>query len=92
MAANSFERPLLTPDFCQEVVVRNAPWPKRFNNDPEQDLSELGIVEKDQAAQHKARIQADLHQNQFSIAQGNIRTGPGVSVGDSSDSVLTHAH
>lgn len=92
MAAKSLERPVLTPDFCQDIVVRKAPWPDKFNGDPDQDLSALGVVDSDQAAQHKARIQSELHKDQFSIAQADVASGPGVSVGDCSDSVLTHAH
>ena len=82
---------LLTPTFCQQVVVNAAPL-KDFTGDPNQDLSELGVVDADQITRHKAKIQAALRLSQFSIAQADIQTGPGVSVGDCSDSVLGHAH
>ena len=85
-------RPLLTPAFCQQVVVRNTPDPDNFKNDPEQDLSELGVVDTTRAGQHRANIQADLHANQFSIKQSDVKTGPGISVHTCRDSVLNHAH
>jgi hypothetical protein len=86
------DRPPLTPKFCQDLVVRNTPLPERFKNNPEQDLSELGVDDKEQAAQHKSNIQADLHANQYGIKQSDIKTGPGVSVHGCSVSVLGHAH
>lgn len=88
----ALDRPLLTPAFCQQVVVRNTPDPDAFKNDPDQDLSELGVVDDDQAGQHKSNIQADLHKNQFAIKQSDIQTGPGVSVHQCAVSVLGDAH
>lgn len=85
-------RTLLTPSFCQDLVVEATPLSNKFNGDPNQDLSSLGVVDNFQTAKHKAKIQAALHGAGFSIAQADIQSGPGVSVGACSDSVLSHAH
>lgn len=88
------ERAVLTPKFCQDVIVRNTPDPQAFRDDPDpdKDLSELGVIDDDQAGQHRSNIQADLHKNQFAIKQMDIATGPGVTVHQCAVSVLGHAH
>lgn len=91
-ASNQVDRPLLTPQFCQDVVVRNTPDKNAFNDKQGQDLSELGVVDTDQAGQHKSNIQNDLHENQYAIKQSDIKTGPGVTVHQCATSVLGHAH
>ena len=85
-------RVLLTPSFCQDLIVSSAPFPNKFNGNPNENLFSLGVVDDVQGAQHKARIQSALHKDGFSIAQADIQTGPGVTVGTCSLSVLSHAH
>jgi hypothetical protein len=83
--------PVFDEVFCQKVVVRNAPCPDKFSGKTEQTLDELGVVDSDQAAIHKSKIQADLRANGFAIKQDDIKSGVGVSVYDCGDSVLCHA-
>lgn len=83
------ERPELTPDLCQTIVV--ACTPKGGPNDRTVPLFELGIVDTSQAIKHRYKIQSELHKIHYSIAQADIETGPGVLVGDCADSVLGHA-
>ena len=87
------DRELLTPAFCQKAVVDTTPGGSAaFKDDPTQDLSELGIVDSDSAAQHRANLQDFLHTRQFVIKQRDIVTGPGVQVHECAVSVLGHAH
>jgi hypothetical protein len=83
------ERPELTPDLCQKLVVDCTP--KGEPNDRTVPLFELGIVDSDQAIKHRYKIQSGLRKIRYSIAQADIETGPGVLVGDCADSVLGHA-
>jgi hypothetical protein len=85
------ERPDLTPDLCQGIVVRATPFPDRFTS-RDQDLFDLGVVDPDQTQKHKSKIQSALRKIHYQIAQGDIQSGPGITVGDSSDSVLGNAH
>jgi hypothetical protein len=85
------KRPDLTPDLCQTIVVGATPFPNRFT-DRAQDLFDLGVVDPDQAQKHKSKIQSALRKIHYQIAQGDIQSGPGITVGDSSDSVLGNAH
>jgi hypothetical protein len=91
MATETITRPELTPDLCQGIVVTATPHSERFTNRG-QDLFDLGVVDVDQAQKHKSKIQTALRVIQYQIAQGDIQSGPGISVGDSSDSVLANAH
>ena len=85
------DRPALTPDLCQKIVVDATPNPGVFTN-RSQDLFDLGVVDTVQKQVHQAKIQKALSVIQFQIAQSDITSGPGVTVGDSSDSVLGNAH
>lgn len=85
------DRPELTPALSQQIVVNATPSPGRFT-DRSQDLFQLGVVDTVQKQVHQARIQAALSKIGFQIAQGDISSGPGVIVGDCSDSVLGNAH
>lgn len=82
-------RPELTPDLCQKIVVECTP--KGEPNDRAVPLFELGIVDISQAVKHRYKIQSELRNIHYSIAQADIETGPGVLVGDCADSVLGHA-
>jgi hypothetical protein len=83
-------RPDLTPDLCQKIVVECTP--NGEPNDRSVPLFELGIVDADQAVKHRYKIQAELRTIHYAISQSDIKTGPGVLVGDCADSVLGHAH
>jgi hypothetical protein len=83
-------RPDLTPELCQKIVVDCTP--KGEPNDRTAPLFELGVVDVEQAMKHRYKIQRELHKIHYAIAQTDIETGPGVLVGDCSDSVLGHAH
>ena len=80
----------LNPDLCQNIVVECTP--KGGPNDRTKPLFELGVVDADQAAKHRYKIQAALHLIHYAISQADIETGPGVLVGDCAASVLGHAH
>ncbi|HVY93453.1 MAG TPA: hypothetical protein VHA14_11910 [Bryobacteraceae bacterium] len=85
------DRPDLTPGLCQQIVIDATPSPGRFTGRT-QDLFQLGVVDTIQKQVHQARIQSALAKIGFQIAQGDVSSGPGVSVGDCSDSVLGNAH
>jgi hypothetical protein len=91
MSPAAIERPDLTPGLCQQIVVNTTPEPGRFT-DRSQDLFQLGVVDAQQKQVHQARIQAALSKIGYQIAQSDISSGPGVIVGDCSDSVLGNAH
>lgn len=84
-------RPALTPDLCQKIVVDATPNPGAFTN-RSQDLFDLGVVDGVQKQVHQSKIQKALSVIQYQIAQSDIVSGPGVIVGDCSDSVLGNAH
>lgn len=84
------ERPALTPQFCQNVVVRNTPKPQLFK-DPSQVLGELGVIDSLQVKFHKAAIKSDLQKNQYSIDVDDISSGAAVAVSDCSASVQNNA-
>ena len=91
MPLEAVTRPELTPDLCQDIVVRATPFPDRSTTRA-QDLFDLGVVDGGAAQKHKTKIQSALRAIHYQIAQGDIQSGPGVNVGDSSDSVLGNAH
>src|ERR1700722_1179385 len=81
----------LTPDLCQQIVVNATPKPAAFKN-RSQDLFDLGVIDGTQKQIHQGRIQSALSKLGFQIAQSDITSGPGVTVGDCADSVLGNAH
>ena len=89
-AGAAFERPSLTPELCQTIVVRNAPKPKNFKK-PQQALAELGVIDAEQAKFHKKYIQDDLKRIQYKIDVNSIKSGAAVSVSDCSASVQNNA-
>lgn len=91
MSATPAERPDLTPDLCQTIVVKATAEPARFTN-RSQDLFDLGVVDTTQQQIHKGRVQTVLSKIGYQIAQSDISSGPGITVGASSDSVLGNAH
>jgi len=86
MAPIPANRPNLTPDLCQQIVVNVTPEPAKFK-DRSQDLFDLGVVDGTQKQIHHGRIQSALSRIGYQIAQSDISSGPGVIVGDCADSV-----
>jgi hypothetical protein len=82
-------RPVLTPDLCQNIVVNATP--NQTPNDATQNLFALGVVDGTSAQIHKAKIQAALHLIEYRIAQGEILSGPTVTVDSCTQSVLASA-
>lgn len=91
MAFQLDNRPELTPDLAQSIVVKATPYPDKFQTDG-QDLLELGVVDPDQTRKHKYKVQAALAALHYQIAQGEIQSGPGTIVSACTDSVLSNAH
>ena len=89
-AGAAFEKPSLTPELCQTIVVRNAPKPKNFTK-PQQTLGELGVIDAEQAKFHKRNIRDDLKRIQYKIDANSIKSGAAVSVSDCSASVQNNA-
>ena len=91
-AGAAFEKPSLTPELCQTIVVRNAPKPKNFKK-PQQALAELGVIDAEQAKFHKRNIRDDLKriQYKYKIDANSIKSGATVSVSDCSASVQNNA-
>ena len=89
-AGAAFEKPPLTPELCQAIVVRNTPKPKNFKK-PEQALGELGVVDAEQTKFHKKDIRDDLKRIRYKIDTNNIKSGAAVSVSDCSASVQNNA-
>jgi hypothetical protein len=87
----AFAKTPLTPELCQDIVVRNTPRPSNFNA-PDQALGELGVIDAEQTKFHKERIRSDLERIQYKINKGEITSGPAVSVSDCSASVQDNAH
>jgi hypothetical protein len=81
----------LTPQDAQDIVVNNTPRPDKFNG-PDQLLKDLGILGDPQVVGHKAGIISDLSDRGLSIDRNTIKSGPGVAVADSRDSVLDNAN
>lgn len=86
----ALEKPPLTPELCQAIVVRNAPKPKNFKK-PEQLLGELGVFDTELAKFHRKDIRDDLKRIQYIIDTKNIKSGPTVSVSVCSASVQNNA-
>lgn len=85
------QRPDLTPELCQKIVVQATPESQNFTN-ASQDLFALGVVDAVQKQVHQGRIQSALSKLNYHIAQGDITSGPGVLVSACVDSVLSNAH
>lgn len=84
------DRPPLDPATVQRIVVEATPEPDRFSG-PDQPLLQLGVIDDTQASLHRARIQGRLGEIGWHIKRVDIGSGPTVSVGDCTDSVLDHA-
>lgn len=81
----------LDPDACSEIVVENTPKPGRYRG-PDQFLLDLGILGDNEAEVHRAGIIQDLTRLGAQIDGKKISSGPAVTVGDCTASVLDNAH
>ena|ERR1700674_846029 len=86
----STEKPPLTPELCQAIVVRNAPKPNNFTG-PDQPLGKLGVIDGELTKFHKEGIRVDLRHIQYKIDTKTINSGPAVKVSDCSASVQNNA-
>ena len=80
----------LTPEFCQDVCVRNTPNPDQFD-DPDQILKDLGVIDGNTTRAHKAGVQDDLRSSGWQIKQDDIKSSPTTKVADCRDSLLERA-
>jgi hypothetical protein len=84
------EKPVLTAQLCQNIVVQATPSPDDFTG-PEQVLAEMGVIDSDQAGFHRDGITKALKARQFKIDPRTIKSGPAVTVSDCSASVESNA-
>jgi hypothetical protein len=84
------EKPTLTSQLCQQIVVQAAPSPSDFTG-PDQVLAEVGIIDTDQANFHRDGITKALKARQFKIDPRTIDSGPAITVSACSASVEANA-
>lgn len=72
---------------CMTIVVQSTPNPGDFT-DPSQLLRELGVINADQTAIHRARIDKKMKEAGGSINPAKINSGPSVSVAKCTASVF----
>ena len=87
---NPTQRPDLTPDLVQDIVVRATPNAGGFIN-PTQQLLELGVLDDWQASLHSARVQSSLNAIGWHVRRADIDSAPTASVSACTDSVLDNA-
>jgi hypothetical protein len=71
---------------CLEIVIETTPVGK--SDDPSQKLRELGVINNDQAAIHRDKIQKRMQKAGGSINPNKISSGPNVTVADCAASVF----
>jgi hypothetical protein len=89
-SVSQHEKPTLTPELCQGIVVRNTPNPKHFKSTA-QPLGQLGVIDQHQTKFHNAGIRASVREIQYTIDSDAINSGPAVTVSDCSASVQNGA-
>jgi hypothetical protein len=90
VAARQFAAVQLDPDITQSIVVNATVFPRRFRG-PEQLLRELGVVGDIETEAHKSSIIDALDRVGLTIDAADINSGPTVSVGDCTASVVDNA-
>src|SRR5438477_4820468 len=70
-----------------KIVVDTTPHPDDFT-DPSQKLRDLGVINNDQAAIHRAKIAKSMKEKNGAIDPNKITSGPSVTVADCTASVF----
>jgi hypothetical protein len=84
------DREDLTFQRAQDIVVQATPHPKPITGQDE-PLKDFDVLDDTAAAIHAGRIQGALNDIGWHIKRADIETGPVVTVGDCTISVLDHA-
>src|SRR5262249_26668435 len=71
---------------CVRIVIETTPV--GASDDPLQKLRELGVINDDQAAIHRAKIRKRMQAEGGDIDANKISSGPNVTVADCADSVF----
>jgi len=83
--------PMLTPAFCQSVIVRATPKPENFSSIT-QPLLQLGIADISQADTHRESVCRQMESLGYEISVSAVISGPEISISDSRDSLFSNAH
>ena len=82
----------MTVELCRTEVIANTDFGTgAFNGDEGQPLKELGVADEGRARAHRLNVSLAMHRHGFRIDEGDVKSGPAVTVGESTDSVKDNA-